>query len=436
MTTTRRFRWIALLAALPVVGAAEPVQDAGLSPLATAPLPLVLKDGRIARVDIYRIPFATGSAEPDPGAARELDRLARSWATDCFLTAQAIGHVAPGPGRDGDTLAAHRLARARADRVQATLVAEGLPEPAIASVWDWQFSVPESRVTLWVFQLVPGEDCRGTPLAARGGDGPPSQPPASTAAGSPGSAEPPPTMSAGTAGDGTAPAVAADAAAGETTRAAREAPAAAAEELAAVTAPAGDPGEGPPSTPGMAAEQASAQAPASPDGVGTGTGGRAPAALAPTEAGGPAVAATGDARPSEAGDTAMPPEAARKTATATPAAREEQPRTGTVELAVQFDVNSSFLPRGATAELRRFAERLGEGRWAVRLEGAVAADDVRNARTPEQARRYSEWLTSRRVGRIRRWLERHLGERIVEVEERLVENDPSRRVVVRARRLP
>ena len=88
-------------------------------------------------------------------------------ATDCFLTAQVIGHVGSSEVAGNDTLNAHRLARARADAVQATLIAGGLPAKAIASVWDWQFMVREARATLWVFRLTPGEDCEGEPLDSR-----------------------------------------------------------------------------------------------------------------------------------------------------------------------------------------------------------------------------------------------------------------------------
>ena len=90
--------------------------------------------------------------------------MARNLATDCFLTAQAIGHVAADEAKGPDPLAGHRLARSRADHVQTVLTGQGLPQNAIASVWDWQFQVAEPRVTLWVFELADGEDCAGEPL--------------------------------------------------------------------------------------------------------------------------------------------------------------------------------------------------------------------------------------------------------------------------------
>jgi hypothetical protein len=148
------------------------------------PTPLVLKDGRIARVSVHTIPFPIGQDRPDAATEPLLMGLIDELATDCFLTAQAIGHVEPGPGSDGDTLTAHRLARARADGVQAALTARGLPAASIASVWDWQFAVRQPRVTLWVFRLAQGDDCEGhaiaqpEPALAAVAPPPPPEPPA------------------------------------------------------------------------------------------------------------------------------------------------------------------------------------------------------------------------------------------------------------------
>jgi outer membrane protein OmpA-like peptidoglycan-associated protein len=125
---------------------------------------LVLKDGRIANVSIHVLPFDTGNGELAGNIASGLTELTATVATDCFLTAQVIGHVSSREVAENDTLAAHRLARSRADAVQASLIGGGLPAKAIASVWDWQFLVREPRATLWVFRLVQGEDCEGLPL--------------------------------------------------------------------------------------------------------------------------------------------------------------------------------------------------------------------------------------------------------------------------------
>ena len=141
------------------------------------PTPLILKDGRIANVSVHTLAFPPGESTLGPASSQRLASLTREMATDCFLTAQVIGHV--GTTEVGnDTVNAHRLARARADAVQASLIAGGLPAKAIASVWDWQFMVREPRATLWVFRLTPGEDCDGKPLDwRRAGPGRAREPP-------------------------------------------------------------------------------------------------------------------------------------------------------------------------------------------------------------------------------------------------------------------
>jgi hypothetical protein len=145
---------------LPAPGASH---AAGAEPL-LRPTPLVLKDGRIANVSIHVLPFASGKAELAAEPAEYLAKLTRAVGTDCFLTAQVIGHIASNEIAGDDTLNAHRLARSRADAVQASLIGGGLPAKAIASVWDWQFMVREPRATLWVFELTAGEDCEGRQL--------------------------------------------------------------------------------------------------------------------------------------------------------------------------------------------------------------------------------------------------------------------------------
>jgi hypothetical protein len=151
---------LALLGMLPAQGSAH---AAAAEPL-LRPTPLVLKDGRIANVSIHVLPFAPGQAELAAEPAEYLAKLTRAVGTDCFLTAQVIGHIASSEVAEDDTLKAHRLARSRADAVQASLIGGGLPAKAIASVWDWQFMVREPRATLWVFELTAGEDCEGRQL--------------------------------------------------------------------------------------------------------------------------------------------------------------------------------------------------------------------------------------------------------------------------------
>src|SRR4051794_17531085 len=165
----RGLAWVAVVGggAGLAVALAQPgsaAADDALIALAGQPLPLAIHDGRIAQLTVYAVPFTIGSQELTPATAASLDEFVADAATDCFVTAQAVGHVRPGTPGDGGTLVAHRLARARAEAVKSALVRGGLPEGSVASVWDYQFSVREPRVTLWIFQLPKGEACSGMPL--------------------------------------------------------------------------------------------------------------------------------------------------------------------------------------------------------------------------------------------------------------------------------
>ena len=153
-----------VLVLLTGLGLGAPASAAAPDETLLQPTPLILKDGRIANVAVYVVRFPPGGARLDPAMTNQLNALTHQVATDCFLTAQVIGHVDLSEVAGNDTLNAHRLARSRADAVQASLIDGGLPAKAIASVWDWQFMVREARATLWVFRLTPGEDCEGTPL--------------------------------------------------------------------------------------------------------------------------------------------------------------------------------------------------------------------------------------------------------------------------------
>jgi hypothetical protein len=168
MTSCTFARWTTLAALFVLISQilllSWPVRAAAAPEALLQPTPLVLKDGRIANVSIHLLPFDTGQGELGRDVAARLAELIATVATDCFLTAQVIGHVSSREVADNETLAAHRLARSRADAVQASLIGGGLPAKAIASVWDWQFLVREPRATLWVFRLIQGEDCEGLPL--------------------------------------------------------------------------------------------------------------------------------------------------------------------------------------------------------------------------------------------------------------------------------
>jgi hypothetical protein len=393
--------------------------------------PLVLKDGRIANVTVHAIPFATGAAELDPAAAAAFEAAFRPLATDCFLTAQAIGHVAPGITRDGDTLAAHRLARARADGIQKALAAFGMPEPAVASVWDWQFLVEESQVTLWVFSLNEGDDCDGTPLPI---DAPAvaTAPPAM-----PGQAEtaserietPPATEQVAALSDWavdeqravapetatTQPATDAQAAPREL-QLEREDPADEARPLAAVATvpePSLEDEAEPAAIEPVAEEVAEAEA-ADP---------LATAAVAPASV---ASAATDPAPGSSDPLATSGPETVVATIdedAVTPDATDDAPA-----LIIAFDVNSSFFPAGAGRQLRGFLDGLpAAAPLAIEVAGAVGTGDVRGA-SGEEAARYNAWMAERRIQRVTEWLEENAGDRPITLTERLVANDPSREV--------
>jgi hypothetical protein len=150
----RRVAVAAGLALLGMLVAQGSPHAAATEPL-LRPTPLVLKDGRLAKVSVHILPFAPGEADLASEPAGYLAKLTRAVDTDCFLTAQVIGHIAFSEVADDDSWKANRLARERADAVHASLIDGGLPMKAIASVWDWQFMVREPRATLWVFELPP-----------------------------------------------------------------------------------------------------------------------------------------------------------------------------------------------------------------------------------------------------------------------------------------
>ncbi len=388
-------RVIAPLLGLWCAGGVALAQEAGpVSNLLSERAPLILKDGRVALVSVYAIPFQGGSAELQPAAERSLAAIVARHATDCFLTAQAIGHVRPGPDAEGDGLAAHRLARKRAETVQELLARYRLPGKTVASVWDWQFAVPASRVTLWVFELAPGEDCTGEavvvaedaagPDAASGG--------ARVKAEATGEEEP--------LGDGAAePAAAAEPSVPQPEP---EDKLVRAEQAAQPPAP-----TAPPARP-IARAQEVAPRPLPPQ---TAAVTEAPErAAAPSTASAPAS----ETRPKVAALRAEPPSS----------------------LTLVFRVNSSYLTHEDANRLRSWLRGLSDARYVVRIEAAVAEGGVRNARTPEEARRYNRWIAERRVKRVRELVEKLLGARLVRVEEDYREGDSSRRVVIQLRQAP
>jgi outer membrane protein OmpA-like peptidoglycan-associated protein len=447
--------------------------------------PLVLKDGRIAHVAIWSVPFRPGATELDGEVRGELAGLVETLATDCFLTAQAIGHVEPEAAKSGESLAAHRLARARADRIQQAMVERGLQASAIASVWDWQFLVKEPRVTVWVFRLHEGDDCEGKRLER------PTATPSGTAAAPPGARELP-VRAAAPLGDRppaatSTPSPGAPAAPAEPPRAQAKSGAPAKPSATPTPPPsavaAAPPTVGPapiqpmpgstppprpaaavrpptpqaaPSLPGASASASEVlvsplQAQAAPDPAAVAGAPPAPADPAPppsapperrpprTEpAKAPAVPTKVGAEPIKVGEE--PREAAAAEAGAVGSARTAvaaldtgAATAGPGSLELVFDTNSSYLPRGATAELRAFLKALPAGTASeVELVAAVGGADVKES-SGASGVRYNRWLAERRLARVADWLKENAGGRRLKITTGYQDDDPSRRVTLRLR---
>jgi hypothetical protein len=423
------------------------------------PTPLVLKDGRIANVSVHVLSFPPGQSVLGAANAHRLDSLSAELATDCFLTAQVIGHV--GSTEVGnDTLGAHRLARARADAIQASLIADGLPAKAIASVWDWQFRVREPRATIWVFRLTPGEDCEGKPvdaappaLVARAEAAPGAtpvsdhRPVASTGIGT----RPEPAA----AGDrGPAPATVARAAEAPATAVAVPAgPAQARAKVPSViqTLPAVSPNPVPPASPHPVAAASPSQVPAvSP--VSPASPSQVPAAspISPTSPN-PVAAASPKPAPAVATRSETSPGAdpaavaaggpmagtAPQVMAALPAPTAEAPARPTAaspgELVIIFPSNSSYFPPDAGTQLQALLHQLAAGQhYRVVLRASVSgAQKVVGAETPQEAAKYNQWLAERRVDRVRSWLDQNAAGNALVVKPEYQANDESRQVVVR-----
>jgi outer membrane protein OmpA-like peptidoglycan-associated protein len=487
-------RWTTRAALFVLIGqvlvAGGPAAAAAGQDTLLPPTPLVLKDGRIANVSIHELPFDRGDGELASDAAADLARLTAEVATDCFLTAQVIGHVSSREVADNETLAAHRLARSRADAVQSSLIGGGLPAKSIASVWDWQFLVREPRATLWVFRLIQGEDCEGLPLDGEElvAENVPAQAqpaqaavshiatpvaqagaaaaPASEAVPAPDPAPqvaevvaPPALVSAPEPVAQAAPtlppmvgsAVAAEAPPAEEVSEAPIAEAATRPE-GGEPGPAGDHADGsagdPLQEPG--AEAAMADSEGGPIVVPAGsTRDPVPTVTRPIPALSPATAvAAADAGQADTAVAALEPGAVvgggtQRSRSAAPAAQQtakpqDPERQGKVagqdgDVEITFATNSSYFPPDTARRLGALLDGMAsDQRYQVELRvGVSGADKVVGATTPEQARRYNQWLAERRVGRVQEWLAEHAQDRQLEIEPIFSANDSSRRVLVR-----
>ncbi len=394
---------LALLAGL---GLRAPASAAAPDETLLQPTPLILKDGRIANVAVYVVRFSPGNARLDPTMTNQLNALTHQVATDCFLTAQVIGHVDLSEVAGNDTLNAHRLARSRADAVQASLIDGGLPAKAIASVWDWQFMVREARATLWVFRLTPGEDCEGTPLRPGASDlvaqAETNTPPAAAKPGTETAATPVVVRKAVAAAtpepspERTARATDSD----------RSAPASA--TVAAVPAR--------PAAPEVEVPRVTRSSPA-------------PSQDKPK--------AADEAKPKASNQVvAALPETAASAATEPKAASPAQPAMaddGDHPVVITFPTNSSYFPPGTETQLRSLFGELGnDRRYRVVLQTSVSGSHkVVGAETPEEAEKYNKWLADRRLDRVREWLGQNVKDTELVIEPEYLANDDSRQIVVR-----
>jgi outer membrane protein OmpA-like peptidoglycan-associated protein len=461
---------VAGLGLIALTAAERPLQARQAEPL-LQPTPLVLKDGRIASVSIHVVPFAPGQADLGGEAAARIAELTRAVGTDCFLTAQVIGHIGSNEVGQDDTLNAHRLARSRADAVQASLIGGGLPAKAIASVWDWQFMVRAPRATLWIFQLTAGEDCDGRPL-----DG------AMVAQAAPSTSRPAAQTERAAA---QAPAARTASTAAQADEPARPvAPAAIAPDAAQSQAQAGPPSSTParstppePTALGTPAERREAgstvatrpalapkaltsdgevEAPARQRGAETAVAAApAPAAnasasekrveQAPGQRGaGTTVAAKPEPADKNLQGAKQVEQPARQRDAGTTVAAKPAPAAkasdsdGKVErgsdasLVITFANNSSYFPAGAARRLRELIAGMNPARkYEIAVRVAVSSSSkVVGARSPQEAASYNRWLAERRMERVQNWLLENAAADALSFKPEYV-TDESRQVVVR-----
>lgn len=338
--------------------------------------PLVLKDGRIAQVSIHKIPFPEDAAAMSSKTEEELEQFTRALATDCFLTAQVIGHVDKSETNGRDTVDIHRLARSRADTIQEALIANGLPAASIASVWDWQFMQQDAKATLWVFQLAEGDDCSNEPLTAAADE-----------------------MVASSDRDDVVRPLPKQMDVQQKEEAAEpvEPSIVAASRLeqpeVATPAPAAKPKE-------TLSEEAEAQI---------------KTALAPS----PSSAEKSLVKASKPADPVVDKKG-----------RVVVSDSGRLE--ITFATNSSYIPNGWSKQLKSFLEHLDEGKsYAVRLETSIdGGGQVAGTSSEDEAARYNRWLAERRSERVKDWLMKNSKGSTIKIENSELTNDGSRRVTV------
>jgi hypothetical protein len=104
-------------------------------------------------------------------------------------------------------------------------------------------------------------------------------------------------------------------------------------------------------------------------------------------------------------------------------------------LVIPFEVNSSYFGRPKAQPPHELVQAMEtDGRYRVELIATVAAGTVRGAETPEEKLRYNRWMAERRIERIEEWLTRNAPSEL-EIGHDLLEDDPTRRVLVWVRPL-
>ena len=340
--------------------------------------PLVLKDGRITRVSVHTIPFPDDAAALASTTANELEIFTQAMATDCFLTAQVIGHVDKNETSGRDTVDIHRLARARADTIQDSLIANGLPAASIASVWDWQFMVQDARATLWIFRLAAGDDCEDKALSPATGDQVADLPP-------------------------------------------EEKPAQAVAE-AELLQPEPAPEEQVKSVQQRVVAAAKTKAPQITKPI--------PASLPK-----PAVATGQQAKPANASSTNTSDPVQLSAASPKQQQTDKEGRVVITEdgaLEITFATNSSYFPQGWSEPSRAFLDRLDEGAsYVVHVQTTIdGGASVAGTSSEDEAARYNKWLADRRFERVKTWLINNSEGRTLQIEPKEISNDGSRRVIV------
>jgi hypothetical protein len=438
-----------LVAMVPFPGAAS-----GVMPLAAGPLPVAIRDGGVAAVTVHAVPFELGRKALDDTTKAALDAILSGVATDCFLSAQIVGHVQPGPQADGDTLAAHRLARARSETVREALIRAGLPADAITSVWDFRFTTREPRATLWLSARPVGEDCLGTSLPGAT---------AQVAAGSAATAPTPPnealtqsamlepapgihlpdvgTLSAISAD--TSPIVPAQPVSGESAKAPVVAsglpdrippPDRVSPETPAILSANAEP------APGIHLTQAQLD----PQSLADASALAAASPLSPSDhplgADGPVSAASErrgallSGRSTNGGtEPKADPHSVAAEQTSAPNVASGGGPNSSAEIV--FDTDSSYLPRGAEGQLEQLLATLPP-RAVWELELLAAVGDDAGSLSADQAIAYNGWLADRRQRRVEAWFAQRAEAAPADVRRTLLPHDRSRRVVVRLHPLP